>query len=436
MTDEYGGSGMSGAIVGAGDLLTFLDGCPTAAWAVRRVTEVLNERGFRRVSENSVWDIEPGERFYVVRSGSSIIAGIAGMGKPAVEGFRIVGAHTDFPGFRVKPDSERIREGLTTLGVEVYGSPILATWFDRDLTFAGTLIEKNGDTLSRRLFVLDQALCRISTPAIHLNKGMNEAFKINPEDHTPLILSSSGPAFDAVLEMACESAGIVRDSVAGWSIEVWDPQPASLSGIDGEFICSGRIDNLAMCHASVEALLHQEAAPHTALIALFNSEEVGSATVNGAASTFLPSILERMSGGREEYFRAVSNSLFVSADGAHAVHPNFAGKHDPSCRPIINGGPVLKINAKERYASSDISSAYIQSCADSAGVTLQRFVSRNDMPCGSTIGSITAARTGLSGVDVGSPMLSMHSVREMAGTRDHSAMISLLETHLRNQGQR
>lgn len=414
-----------------GGLLTFLDGSPTAAWAVRNVTEALEGKGFGRIEESAAWNLGTGERFYVVRSDSSVIAGITGTGDHAVEGFRIVGAHTDFPGFRVKPDAERTRDGMTTLGVEVYGGPILASWFDRDLAFAGTLIEKSEGVLKRRLFTLPEPLCRISTPAIHLNREMNEAFKVDPEEHTHLLLSSSGLGLDKLLEMACGSAGIERNAVAGWSLEVWDPQPASLTGIGREFVCSGRIDNLAMCHSSLDALLAQEPAPHTSLIALFDSEEVGSATVNGAASTFLGAVMERISGGREELFRAVAGSIFVSADGAHAVHPNFSGKHDPGCRPVINGGPVVKINAKERYSSSDLSTAYIRTCADAAEVTLQSFVSRNDIPCGSTIGSITAARTGLPGVDIGSPMLSMHSAREMAGAMDHAAMTTLLVEHLK-----
>ena len=213
-------------------------------------------------------------------------------------------------------------------------------------------------------------------------------------------------------------------------MEVWDPQPAVTGGIDDDFIFSGRLDNLTMCHAAVEAILRTEETPHTRMISLFNSEEVGSKTLNGANSSFLDSVIERLSGSRKEYFRCLSNSVFVSADGAHGVHPNYAGKHDSECRPVLNGGPVIKVNASNKYTSSDISSSYFSHCAKEAGVNVQYYVSRNDILCGSTIGPITSSRTGIKSVDVGNAMLSMHSIREVAGTSDHEDMIKVFVEHM------
>jgi aspartyl aminopeptidase len=258
-----------------------------------------------------------------------------------------------------------------------------------------------------------------------------EGFKIDTEKNTPLVFSTSGATFEDILSMACRSADVERDSVAGWSMEIWDPQPAARGGIDGDFIFSGRIDNLAMCHAAVRALLEAGGGPTTGLVSLFNSEEVGSRSLNGAGSLFLDSVMERLAGNRENYFRSIRGSVQVSADGAHGLHPNYTGKHDPGCRPLINGGPVIKVNAMERYTSTDLTSAYFATCARRCGVEVQYFVSRNDMPCGSTIGPVTSSRTGVRSVDAGNPMLSMHSVREMSGSDDHGSMVRVLVEHLR-----
>jgi len=415
------------------DLLSFLDSSPTASWAVSRIVSKLDENGFHRLDEENSWkNTGANYKFYTVRSGSSIIAGITGSEPCEIAGCNITGAHTDFPGFRVKPLPDRKHDGINLLGVEVYGSPIFATWFDRDLSIAGTLAIRSGKVIHRKQFILKKPICRIASPAIHIQREINkDGFKINPETRTPLILSTSGATFDDVLSLACESAGVEMESVFGWSMEVWDPQPAVLGGIEEDFIFSGRLDNLSMCHASVEALLASGDSPKTRLVSLFNNEEVGSKTINGAGSTFLDTVIERLSGGRDEYFRCLSKSIQVSADGAHAVHPNYPEKHDQGCRPALNGGPVIKVNAMEKYTSSDLTSAYFRTCAEEAGIDVQYFVNRNDIPCGSTIGPVTSARTGILSVDVGNPMLSMHSIREITGKSDHEAMIKVLTEHMR-----
>jgi aspartyl aminopeptidase len=270
----------------------------------------------------------------------------------------------------------------------------------------------------------------VTTPAIHLNRKVNkEGFRVNEEDNLPPILTGSEGGLSRLLDEAASVAGVSRDSVAGWSMELYDLQPPASGGLDDEFIMAGRIDNLAMCHAIVESLLASEESACTRVAALFDSEEVGSATMNGAGSGFMESVLERLCGSRSDMFMAMPRSIQVSADGAHAVHPNYADMHDRNSRPVLNGGPVVKINAKERYASTPLSAAYFRSCAGRAEVDTQTFVSRSDLPCGSTIGPITASRTGVLTVDAGNPMLSMHSIREMAGAADHRAMIDVLAVH-------
>ncbi|MCK5115186.1 MAG: M18 family aminopeptidase [Candidatus Aegiribacteria sp.] len=413
------------------DLLSFLDSSPTASLAVMHLASKLDQKGFQRLEEGDSWEIGANVRFYTIRSSSSIIAGITGTKACKETGCRIIGAHTDFPGFRIKPEADRKTDNINVLGVELYGSPILATWFDRDLSLAGTLAVREDDTISRKPFMIRKPIFRMASPAIHIEREINKkGFKVNPEKNTPLLFSSSGAVLEDVVSLACESADVKRDSVSGWCMEVWDPQPAALGGLEDDFIFSGRLDNLTMCHAATEALLASEGSSETRLVSLFNSEEVGSRTLNGAGSTFIDSVMERLAGGRDEYFRCLSGSIQVSADGAHAVHPNYPEKHDPGCRPVLNGGPVIKVNAAEKYTSSDVTSAYFRTCADRSGVDVQYFVSRNDMPCGSTIGPITSTRTGVRSVDVGNPMLSMHSVRETAGSKDHDAMIKVLIEHL------
>jgi aspartyl aminopeptidase len=414
------------------DLLSFLNSSPTAAWAVSRITSKLDENGFTRLEETDKWDIGPSFRFYVVRSSSSIIAGITGTEPSDAAGCRITGAHTDFPGFRVKPLADRKKGKMNVIGVELYGSPILATWFDRDLSLAGSLAVLENGCISRKLFEIRKPIFRIASPAIHIEREINKnGFKVNPETNTPLLFSTSGAGVEELLTIACKSADVDSDSVTGWSMEVWDPQPATLGGLNDDFIFSGRLDNLAMCHAAIEALLASEENPATRLVTLFNSEEVGSRTLNGAGSAFLDNVIERLSGGRESFFNCLSRSIQVSADGAHALHPNYTDKHDPECQPVLGGGPVIKINAMEKYTSSDLTSAYFRTCAELSGVDVQYFVGRNDMPCGSTIGPVTSTRTGILSVDAGNPMLSMHSVRETAGSSDHAAMIRVLAEHMK-----
>ncbi len=422
------------------DLMDYIGVSPTAAHAVVESARRLDEAGFRRVDEGDRWDLAPGERFYAVRNDVALMAGQAGTEPPAEAGFRIVGAHTDSPGFRVKYHGQVAREGFLQLGVEVYGGPLLASWADRDLGIAGRVVVRGDDGRpTTRLLRLDRPLARIPLPAIHLNREVNDkGMVLDRQRHLPPVIGLAGDGGQddgRLMDLVAEAAGVARDEVLGSTLELVDLQAPTMAGLDDVFYFSPRIDNLAGCHACLGALMADEApAPFGRVIALFHSEEVGSSTAEGAGSSFLASVLERLAGGgerpREDYLRALSHSLLASVDGAHAVHPSHADRHEPEHKPGLNGGPVVKINAQERYATTAVGDAHLDLCAARAEVPLQRYIHRTDLPCGSTIGPLSATQLGVTTVDLGVPMISMHSVREMGGTEDQEWMIRLLSAHL------
>ena len=417
-------------------LMEYIEASPTAAHATAVAAQQLDAAGFTRVEEGDAWDLHPGDRFHVVRGHTSLIAGQVGTAPPAEAGFRLIGAHTDSPGFRVKMHNPIRREGFVQLGVEIYGGPILASWADRELGIAGRLLVKAEDgALESVLVRLDKPIARIPLLAIHLDREVNDkGLKLDAQRHLPPVIGLDGG--DAVLtEELAEAAGVNAADIADLWLELFDLQPPTLGGLEQEFVFTPKIDNLAGCHAGLEALLAAEQpAPFGKLVALFHSEEVGSSTPEGAGSTLLGTVMERLCFGgerpREDYLRALSRTILASVDGAHAVHPSYADKHEPEHKPTLNGGPVVKINAKERYATTLDMRGYMADCAERAGVPLQHYIHRTDLPCGSTIGPISATRLGVATADLGSPMLSMHSVREMGGTLDQDYMIRMLKEHL------
>lgn len=425
------------------DLLEFLASAPTAAHAVEETAKDLVAAGFLQVVEEQAWQLKAGDAFFVMRGGSSLVAGIVGEKPPTESGFRLVGAHTDVPALRLKPHARYHRAGYLQLGVEVYGGPILATWLDRDLTLAGRLVVRDEEGRLREETVrLDKAVCRIPSVAIHLNRKVNDdGLKLDKQKHLPPIFGLGGEEIleqPHLFQMLAEAADVEVDAIVDCQLDLVDAQPPAYGGVEDEFLFARGIDNLVSCHAAVQALLSPaDTGEATAIIALFDNEEVGSNTTRGAGSTFLDVVLERlcMSGRkqREGLQRALAQSLLVSADGAHAAHPNYLDRHDPRHRPVLNGGPVIKANANERYATSAATRAYLQECADLAGVSVQQYVQRSDLPCGTTIGPISATRLGVATVDVGAPMLSMHSIRETTGAGDPEALSRLLAAHLGGQ---
>lgn len=419
------------------DLLSFIDRSPTPYHAVAESAARLEAAGYARLEEGDPWSLSAGDRCYVVRAGGSLAAFEVGSAAPAEAGFRVIGAHTDSPNLRIKPEADVHAHGYHQLAVEPYGGVLLHTWLDRDLSLAGRVTLKSGDGTDTRLVDFARPLLRVPNLAIHLYREINsEGLKLNAQRHlAPLLGLGDDGAFADLLcaEIAREGAMVEREDVLAWDLMAYDTQPASVSGADGEFIHAPRLDNLASSHAGLSALTtagEQGASPATRVVVLYDHEEVGSRSSQGAGGTFLEDTLRRVAnaagGGADAMERAVSRSWLVSADMAHAVHPNYADRHEPGHRPKIGQGPVIKTNSNQAYATDAESAGFFSSLCARVGVTPQNFVTRSDLGCGSTIGPISAARVGIRTVDVGNPMLSMHSCREMAGSADVGPMIDVL----------
>jgi aspartyl aminopeptidase len=340
-------------------------------------------------------------------------------------GFRIVGAHTDSPNLRVKPRPDHSSAGWQLLGVEVYGGPLLNSWLDRDLGLSGRVVVRRSGEVEQRLVKLDEPILRVAQLAIHLDREVNEGLKLNPQDHLAPIWGVSSDPGD-FRSFVADSIGSAPSDVLGWDLMTHDLTPSQRIGRDRDLIAAPRLDNLATAYAGVQALLSAvDTAPRrpwVQVLVLFDHEEVGSMSERGAFSTLLPAVLERIvrsaGGDRDDYLRALAGSVIASGDMAHATHPNYAERHEPQHTVAINGGPVLKINSRLRYATDALGAAAFLSACEQADVPVQQFVTRSDLPCGSTVGPMTAALTGATTVDFGAPTLSMHSARELCGALD------------------
>ena len=418
----------------AQDLLDFIDASPSPWHAVHTCEARLLGAGYRRLEETERWQLQAGDRCYVVRGGSSIIAFIVGHA-PAVDvGLRLIGAHTDSPGLRLKPKPAEDAAGMVRLGVEVYGGPILATFADRDLSLAGRVNVRTKEGFAPRLVRFDAPLLRLPNLAIHMNREVNEGgLKFNKQTELPLILgvSEDGTRAEARFRQPIADAlGVAPEDLLTWELNAYDTQKGSLWGTDSEFIANSQLDNLASCHAALSALLATTAPAATALCAFFDHEEVGSESAVGAGGSFLQDVIGRLAGGTgldgEDQRRVLARSFFISADMAHAWHPNFPAAYEPCHRVLVNAGPVIKSNANQRYSTDAQTAARFMAICQRAGVPCQQYAHRTDLGCGSTIGPILAARLGIPAVDVGSPMWAMHSIRESAGVLDHGYMIAAL----------
>ncbi len=428
------------------DLLSYIDRSPTPYHAVAESIERLRAAGFGELREDEVWDVGPGDRRYAVRQEGSLVAFRIGAISPADGGFRILGAHTDSPNLRIKPAADVDAEGYRQLGVEPYGGVLLHTWLDRDLALAGR-VTLRGEPEPRTLLIdFARPLLRIPNLAIHLQREVNkEGLVLNAQQHMlPIAGLAETPGLRELLasELRARNGIEVEPSdVLAYDLMTYDVQPSVVSGARGEFIHAPRLDNLASCHAASTALISasSESLPrHTSVVVLYDHEEVGSRSARGASSPLLAGALERsvcgFKGGEPQGVeRALSRSTLISVDMAHAVHPNYADRHEPKHRPIIGGGPVIKTNANQSYASDAQTAGLFAGLCHRLGIEPQHFVTRSDIGCGSTIGPITAAKIGVRTVDVGNPMLSMHSCREMAGTADVEPMIDVLRSFLVDQ---
>lgn len=416
------------------DLAAFLDASPVNFWVVKTVTDHLDEAGFSALDMRDSWQIKPGGRYYTVKNGSAVFAFVAGEG-PAHAPFKIISAHSDSPGFRIKPNCEMLCDGnIVKLNTEVYGGPILYTWFDRPLSLAGRVILRSADPLNPewRLIRFDRHLLTIPHLAIHFNRAVNEGNPLSKQkDMLPVLghVSSPDQAKGLVQRLVAEKLGVSPDKILDYDLSLYDTTRACVVGLNGEFITSGRIDDLSMVHAALNALLDTAATPDksTRVMAIFDNEETGSGTKQGAASPMLDYILRRITaaagGNDEDYMRAVSASFMISADDAHGVHPNYVEKQDPTNHPTLGGGPVVKINANCKYMTDADSAAVFRSLCEQAGVRCQYFVNHSDVAGGSTLGNILTSQIPLRGVDVGAAIWAMHSVRETASLADHADMI-------------
>ena len=416
------------------ELISFIDASPSPWHAVASAEQRLLARGFTRLEEGERWALAAGGRYYAVRGGASLIAFVAGSRPLAETGFRIVGAHTDSPGLRLKPKAALAGDGLMRLGVEVYGGPILATFTDRDLSLAGRVVMRTAAGPQTRLLRFAQPLVRLPNLAIHMNREVNEqGLKLNKQTELPLILGQLGAGEDAEARLRKLLADAVEGEVADLSsfeLAVYDVQEGCLWGAEEEFIADSQLDNLASCHAALAALMATEQPMATCVAALFDHEEVGSESAAGAGGSFVSDVLARigLQAGLdgEDSLRALARSFFISADMAHAWQPNFPAAYEPDHKVLMNGGPVIKTNASQRYSTQAETAARFMGLCETAGVPCQQYAHRADLACGSTIGPMLAAGLGIPGVDVGSAMWAMHSARESAGAHDQAYMIAAL----------
>jgi aspartyl aminopeptidase len=413
------------------DLLAFLHASPTPYHAVAQSRVRLEAAGFRELTETAPWDQLSAGKYYLTSTGTNLFAFVLPTDAEARRAFRIIGAHTDSPNLRLKPHPTFTAEGYAQLGVEVYGGVLLNSWLDRDLGVAGRLLLRDG---TDRLVKIDKPIARVPQLAIHLDREVNDkGLILNKQDHLAPILGFATPgretAFDELLAVV---SGVPVEAIVARDLQLFDLSAPVRGGLHGELIFSARLDNLAMCHAAVTAMAAAPSQPACiSVIALFDHEEVGSESAAGAASAVLPRLLERLQPDRERFHQACARSTCISADMAHAVHPNYASRHEPRHKPQLNGGPVIKTNAQQRYATTASTGAmFAQLCADE-NVPVQQYVNRTDLPCGSTIGPITSTLLGIPTVDVGNPMLSMHSARELAGSADPGLMTRVMTRYLR-----
>ena len=421
-------------------LLSFLDASPVNFLAVKNLTEELQQHGYRRIdTTETLSTVKAGDKFFVTKNDSSIYAIQIGRKPLAETGFHMICAHCDSPTFRIKPHAEIDCEGgIVKLNTEVYGGPIMSTWFDRPLTLAGRVIVKSKDVMTPTTLLLHvkRPLLQISNLAIHFNRQVNDGVKLSRQkDVLPILgiindeLEKGNLLMNIILEELNKQQTVAREDILDFDLYLADATPACTFGAHNELISSGRLDDLSMCFAGLEALLASQPTDTTQVLAIFDNEETGSQTKQGAGSPFLSYMLKRIAlaqGGTEEaYYQAVERAFMISADNAHAWHPNYSEKYDPTNHPMLGGGPVIKFNAAQKYASDAYSASVFAGLCKKAGVPCQRFVNHSDVAGGSTLGNILASSIPLRGVDMGNAILAMHSCRETGSTADHEFCVKV-----------
>jgi aspartyl aminopeptidase len=409
------------------DLRSFVDASPSPAHAVAELARRLAAAGFTELAETDSWAPSPGAGHYVVRSGS-LVAFRLGSRPLSEAGLRIIGAHTDSPTFKVRPHSDVRQAGYRLIGVEPYGGGLWHTWLDRELTVAGRVALRGGRT---ELVRLPGAPLRLPSLAIHLDRSVKEGLTLDPQRHLVPVWDRDLGTEAGLAEALADAVGADLTDVVGHDLVLTDVQPAAATGADGSWIAAPRLDNQGCCHSGLLALLAAAAGQRTQVLVCNDHEEVGSGSMSGARGSFLEDVVARLAaatdpGHPQAVHRAVAHSVLVSADMAHAVHPTRSDRHEPEHRPQLGGGPVLKLNANQAYATDAVTGGWFTERCAEAGVPVQHFVSRADLPCGSTIGPLTATRLGIATVDVGAPTLAMHSCRELVSALDVPLMVAAL----------
>lgn len=412
-------------------LLDFLDASPVNFLAAHNIAESLEQAGYRQVDPSEpIGEVKAGDKLYVTKNDSSVYAFHIGHRQMADAGFHMICAHCDSPTFRIKPNAEMLCEGgIVKLNTEVYGGPIMSTWFDRPLTIAGRVIVRGEDALAPKTLLLHvkRPLLQISNLAIHFNRQVNDGVKLSKQkDMLPIlgILTDELERGSLLMNIICSELNIRQEDILDFDLYLADATPACTFGAHDEFISSGRLDDLSMCYAGLEAMTATETTDATKVLAIFDNEETGSQTKQGAGSPFLSMMLKRIalvqSGTEEAFCQAVERAFMISADNAHAWHPNYSEKYDPTNHPVLGGGPVIKFNAAQKYASDAVSASVFAEICRESGVPSQRFVNHSDVAGGSTLGNILAQSIPVRGVDMGNAILAMHSCRETGSVADHA----------------
>lgn len=413
----------------ANELIDFLYNSPTAYHAASSVKEILDKEGFEELFESDSWKVKKGGKYYLKKNDSAVIAFTVGNGEIEKDGFRLIGAHTDAPGFKIKPNAEMVGENhYLKLNTEVYGGPILYTWFDRPLGIAGRVIVKGKSALKPevKLVNINKPVLVIPSLAIHMNRSVNEGYEFNKQKDTlPLagFVNESLEKEDLLLNLITEELGVNKEDILDFDLFLYEFEKGCIMGVNEEFISAGKLDDQWMVFAGIKALINSSDIDATKFMICIDNEEIGSLTAQGANSNLIRRTLERIAialdKNTEEFFRALSNSIMISADLAHAVHPNLPEKHDPTNRPVLGNGPVLKIAASGSYSTEGVAAGIFEAVCKEANVPMQKFVNRSDVKGGTTIGPMSAADLCIPVVDMGAPILGMHSVRELATVKDN-----------------
>ncbi len=412
----------------AQQLIDFIYDSPSQFHAVESTKKILIDKGFKELNPREKWNIQKGGKYFTTKNDSALVAFVVGSGEIEEEGFKMIAGHTDSPGFSIKPSPEMTENGYVKLNTEVYGGPILNTWMDRPLSIAGRVTLKSDDVLhpENKLVNINKPILIIPNVAIHMNRKVNEGVELNKQKDTLPILGLINEEFEKenyLVKILAQELSIDPESIVDFDLFLYEYEKGSIIGINDEFISAGKLDDLAMVHAGIEALTDVEPSKATNVMICFDNEEIGSRTKQGAGSPMVRTILERiviaLGKDKEDYYRALYSSFIISADMAHPVHPNSPEKHDPVNKPKINQGPVIKINANQNYTTDSDSNTVYEMICRNADIPVQKFVNRSDVRGGSTIGPISSTQMDIRSVDIGNPMLAMHSIRELGGVKDH-----------------